>query len=999
MLLLLLIIFLPASAIIVAASLTHTSRVIKGEENRAILLVQSLSARHEQIVVGTEQMLTTLAQLPEVQKRDASACSELFRQIRKSFPFYAFLGAITAHGDVFASSPPLRDKVNLGDRKYVRDTILTHNLSVGEYHIGKISKTASLSYAYPAFDAEGNLTAIVIAAFNVDEYAHFLAGTNLPKGTSFTVTHKKGIRVFRVPENDANAPGEGVPEDVFREMSTGDELGTFRRTGDDDVYRIHAFKQLRLREDSPPYLYLKVGTPTNRFLEAAGFEMFGYLSVLGILGLLAMCLVWRYANRLLIRPVNQLVKTTQRFGKAEMWARTGLPHSNNEVGLLAKSFDDMASLLEMRDIERKKADDALRASEEMFRLLVENAPDAIFVQTKGLFAYVNPAAVNLFGADSRDQLIGKSNLERLHPDYREEVEKRIHLLTNEKKPVPNIEQNFLRIDGSVVEAETSAVPITYDGQDGALVFVRDISERIRAKEEHEHLNRLNRLILAAASEGIIGLDAEGKTIFSNPSSAAMLGYEIDEMLGKDMHELIHHSKLDGSLCPRSVCRMHATLRTGNPCPMREEALWRKNGEVFPALYSCTPIIEAGKIIGAVLTIRDITERKKDEEIKSMLEAKLSQAQKFEAIATLAGGIAHDFNNILAPIIGFTEMALRDVSLPGSIRNSLEQVFSAGLRAKDLVRQILTFSRPGEESGKRPLEISLLAKEVLKLLRASLPASVEIRQNLEKGRVLADATQIHQILMNLCVNATHAMEDNGILEVDLTRVDLSEEDLESLSLVGLNPGPFLRLSVSDTGCGMDVATMYRIFEPYFTTKSSGKGTGLGLAVVHGIVKRHDGAVSVQSVLGKGSTFTIYLPRLQAAAENIDEPTHYIEKGNEKILFVDDEQFMVETGTQILRLLGYQVTPVTDSMHALELFRADADRFDLIITDYTIPELSGTELAEEIHRIRPGIPIIMCTGLHENVPPDTAVEFGVEIIVKPFVVKDLAKIVRKALDSTE
>jgi CheY-like chemotaxis protein len=244
-----------------------------------------------------------------------------------------------------------------------------------------------------------------------------------------------------------------------------------------------------------------------------------------------------------------------------------------------------------------------------------------------------------------------------------------------------------------------------------------------------------------------------------------------------------------------------------------------------------------------------------------------------------------------------------------------------------------------------------------------------------------------------------MEDNGILEVDLTRVDLSEEDLESLSLVGLNPGPFLRLSVSDTGCGMDVATMYRIFEPYFTTKSSGKGTGLGLAVVHGIVKRHDGAVSVQSVLGKGSTFTIYLPRLQAAAENIDEPTHYIEKGNEKILFVDDEQFMVETGTQILRLLGYQVTPVTDSMHALELFRADADRFDLIITDYTIPELSGTELAEEIHRIRPGIPIIMCTGLHENVPPDTAVEFGVEIIVKPFVVKDLAKIVRKALDSTE
>jgi PAS domain S-box-containing protein len=996
MLLLLLIIFLPASAIIVVSSLTHGGRAIQDEANKATLLVQSLAARHEQITAGTKQMLGTLARLPELQKRDVPACSELFRQLRKSFPFYAFLGAVTPDGEIFASSPPIKDKVSLGDRKYVKDAIRTQGLSVGEYHIGKVSRVSCLSYAYPVFDAEGSLAAIVIAGFDVGEFSHFLTGLSLPNGSSFTVTDRKGIRLFRFPENDAVLPGEPTSEGAFMRMNGGPELGTFRRTGEDGVYRTYAFKQVRLQEGSSPYLYLKVGTASNRILEAAGLEMFGYLSVLGILGLLAMYLVWRHANHLLIQPVNQLVKTTQRFGKGEMWARTGLPHSTNEIGLLAKSFDDMASLLEMRDIERKKAGEALRASEEMFRLLVENAPDAIFVQTEGLFAYVNPAAVKLLGAKSPHQLIRRSNMERLHPDYREEVGRRIHLLSIEKKPVPNIELKFIRIDGSVVEVETSAVPITYNGQDGALVFVRDISERKRAKEEHEHLNRLNRLILGAASEGIIGLDVQGKAVFSNPSSAVMLGYEIEQMLGKDMHQLIHHSKPDGSVYPRNACPMHATLRTGNPCPMREEVLWRKNGEKFPALYSCTPIIEAGNIIGAVLTIRDITEHKKDEEIRSMLEAKLSQAQKFEAIATLAGGIAHDFNNILAPIIGFTEMALNDSSLPGQIRNGLEQVFNAGLRAKDLVRQILTFSRPDEETGRRPLEISLIVKEVLKLLRASLPAAIEIKQNLEKGRVLADATQIHQVLMNLCVNATHAMDDNGVLEVNLFRVDLSEDDLESLSLIGLKPGPFLRLSVSDTGCGMDTATMPRIFEPYFTTKDFGKGTGLGLAVVHGIVKRHDGAISVKSAPGKGTTFTIYLPCLKAAALTVDGPVHDLEKGNENILFIDDEQIMLEIGTQILSRLGYQVTSVTDGLKALELFRADADHFDLVITDCSMSKLTGTEFAKEIHRIRPGIPVIICTGFSEKTTLSTAVDFDVEIIVKPFVAKDLANMVRKALD---
>ena len=545
--------------------------------------------------------------------------------------------------------------------------------------------------------------------------------------------------------------------------------------------------------------------------------MLGYLSVLEALGILAMCIMWASAHRFLIRPIKQLVETTRLFGKGEMGTRTDLPHSSNEVGQLAKSFDDMASLLEMRDIERKRADEALRASEEMFRLLVENAPDAIFVQTQGFFAYVNPAAVKLFGAASPDQLVGKFNLERIHPDSREEVKKRIHELNLEKKPVPNAELKYIRIDGSIVDVETSAVPINYSGRDGSLVFVRDISERKWAEKEREHLNRLNQLILDAVNEGIIGLDAEGKCIFANPSATAILGYELEEMLGADIHGLIHHSKADGSVYPRHECLTLISLKNGSPQGMKEDYFWKKNGEKFPVVFSCTPIIEAGSVIGGVITFLDMTKRKRDEEIKSMLEAKLMQAQKLEAIGTLAGGIAHDFNNILSPIIGFTEMALQDIAHSSPMRSGLEQVLKAGLRARELVKQILAFSRPGRESEMVPLELSGIVKEVMKLLRASLPASIEIRQNLEKGCALADATQIHQVLMNLCVNAAHAMDDHGVLEVNLDRVDLRESDLESLSLIGLKPGPYLKLSVSDTGRGMDGATMHRIFEPYFTTR--------------------------------------------------------------------------------------------------------------------------------------------------------------------------------------
>jgi two-component system, cell cycle sensor histidine kinase and response regulator CckA len=996
LLVLLLIAFLPASAIIVSSSLVQRDRAIQEAGKGAILLARSLAAQQEQITAGTKQMLNTLAQLSEVKNLDAAACSKLFSQLHENYPAYSLIAAMRPDGSVFASDPPFEPGTSLSDRKYVRDAIRTHDFSAGEYILGRISKLPSFSFAYPVLGQDGKLILILSASLRLDEYAHFLRNANLPEGSAVSIMDHKGIRLFRFPEKNGIGPGQPVPEASFRKMSGDLDPGTFERTGEDGVPRIYAFKQLRLREDYTPYLYVSVGYANRKIFQTANREMLGYLFILGTVVLLVMCAAWLFAHHLLILPIKKLVETTRLFGKGDLGTRTGLPHSPNEVGQLAKSFDDMASLLEIRDTESQRANEALRASEEMFRLLVENAPDAIFVQTQGLFAYVNPAAVRLFGAASPDQLVGKPSLDRVHPSFHETVRKRIHLLGAEKKPLANAEVKLIRIDGSIVDAESSAVPITYNGHDGALVFVRDISERKWAEKEREHLNRLNQLILDAVNEGIIGLDAEGRGIFANPSAMAMLGYELEEMLGKDMHDLIHHSKEEGSVYPRHECLTLITLKTGTPHPMIENLFWRKNGESFPVVSSCTPIIEAGAVIGVVITFLDITERKRDEEIKSTLEAKLRLAQKLEALGTLAGGIAHDFNNILAPIIGFTEIALNDVRHSSPLKNNLEQVLKAALRARDLVKQVLTFSRPGRENERAPLEISMIVKEVMKLLRASLPATIEIRQYLEKGCALADATQIHQVLMNLFVNAAHAMNDTGVLEVNLIRIDLRESDLASLSLIGIRPGAYLKLSVSDSGGGIDEEIMKQIFEPYFTTKEAGKGTGLGLAVVHGIVRRHEGAVSVQSIVGKGTTFNIYIPEIKLKAEDPSEPLDEVAKGNENILLVDDEQIMVEMGTMILERLGYKVTSETDSPRALELFRANAGRFDLVITDFTMPKLTGTVLAKEISRIRPGIPIIICTGFSETVTPSITEEFDLAFIMKPFVVRDIAGLVRKLLD---
>jgi signal transduction histidine kinase/ActR/RegA family two-component response regulator len=392
------------------------------------------------------------------------------------------------------------------------------------------------------------------------------------------------------------------------------------------------------------------------------------------------------------------------------------------------------------------------------------------------------------------------------------------------------------------------------------------------------------------------------------------------------------------------------------------------------------------------------ERKWAEEEKKKLQAQLQQAQKMQAIGTMAGGIAHDFNNILFPIVGYTEMAMGDLPEDSLTRSNLEEVLKAADRAKGLVQQILTFSRQREQERK-PLKIQPVIKEALTLIRASLPTTIEISQNIDKGcgAILADPIQIHQVMMNLCTNAYHAMrEKGGVLGVTLTEVEIDSCDLGSN--MDLKPGPYLRLTVSDTGHGMERAEMERIFEPYFTTKSPGEGAGMGLAVVHGVARSHGGYITVYSEPGKGAAFHVYLPRIDgigiAPVPVSSEPAP---NGTERILFTDDEKQIVDMVQQMLERLGYHVTARTSSVEALKAFRTQPDKFDLVITDQTMPNMTGAKLAQKIMGIRPDIPIILCTGFSEVIAEEKAKAMGFrDFVMKPIVKTDIAKIIRRVLD---
>ncbi len=512
----------------------------------------------------------------------------------------------------------------------------------------------------------------------------------------------------------------------------------------------------------------------------------------------------------------------------------------------------------------------------------------------------------------------------------------------------------------------------------------EVTVRKKAEERLLHLATA----LEQAAEGILITEMDGTITYANPACEHIFGYSQNEIRGKNTRIL--RSGLQKDVFFRNIWK---SLSSGKIWSGRMSSK-KKDGSICELEVTVSPIRdEKGNFSSYVSVSRDVTR-------EIQMEKELRQAQKMEAMGTLAGGIAHDFNNILAAIMGYTELASFQSPPESPIHQNLERVITSTRRAKDLVRQILAFSRQTDQEA-RPIQLKLIINEALKMLRASLPSTIEMRKDIgsARGFVEADPTQVHQVVMNLCTNAAQAMEGGGVLTINLD--DYTVDNTNHHRYPEVVPGKFLRLTVIDDGEGIDQSIIERVFEPFFTTKEPGKGTGMGLAMVHGIIKRCEGAIRVESEPGKGTKFQVLFPRYHGTFTEEEAPTtKEIVPGQERIMFVDDEKALVTLVEEGLQRIGYNVHLETDSNKALDAFKQNPDNFDLVITDQTMPKLTGMELSRQMIQIRPDIPIILYSGLMDEITADMIESVGIRsFLSKPLMLKQLSEAIRQVLDSTE
>ncbi len=641
----------------------------------------------------------------------------------------------------------------------------------------------------------------------------------------------------------------------------------------------------------------------------------------------------------------------------------------------------------LRDVtQQHRVQEASRQSEARLQTVFEAMSEGVMqTQPNGRLMFANSAALRMLRLTSERLRAGTS------------VDGRWSFLREDETPLPTEEWpgalavakgiavrdvvvGLCHSDGSVLWMSVAAAPIMSDDEvESVVLTLRDISDR---KEAEENL-RLVESALDSTLEQVFLLNDQGRIIYANRQAMASLGYEADELYAKTVHDI------DTELCEADWTETWYRARSGER-PTFESEHTRKDGSKFPITMSASHIRHGdGEYLFAF--VRDVSH-------ETELASQLRQSQKMEAIGTLAGGIAHDFNNVLTAIIGYSELATGELEQGTPCHSYLDQVRHAADRAADMVSQILTFSRRREDE-RRPLILAPVVKESMKLLRGSLPPIIQVREKIavSKHMVDADPGQVQQVVMNLCTNAYHAMRPNG---GELT-VTLREEEVSAQQAarhVDLREGLYARLSIADSGHGMDEETQKRMFEPFFTTKKEGEGTGLGLASVHGIVKSHQGAILVKSKIGEGTCFDIYLPagkeigarKEEESAEDAD-PT-----GTERVLLVDDEPQVADSLRLGLQQLGYTVEWHGPGLDALEFFRKDPDQIDIVVTDQMMPGVTGLALAADVRLLRPEMPVIIYTGFAESVSTELAECAGIkEILHKPLTAHKLALAIRRAL----
>ena len=667
----------------------------------------------------------------------------------------------------------------------------------------------------------------------------------------------------------------------------------------------------------------------------------------------------------------------------------------DELDQVISSLNDMQVRIRDDIFKRKQTEQALKKSEKEYRSTLHNLLIGVVVHASDTTVLLcNPEAENILGL-KHEQMTGKKVID---PSWNF-VHENSTIMKLKDYPVNRVLSTQKVLSNSVVGINrpdkdyvtwviVNAIPIFTEENELEKIIVNfiDITSQKLAEKALQKSETLFRTVTEQSGEGLCLIDTEGNFLIANPVLRQMTGYNKTELPGIHIKDVV---------APETEMILFSKVINGQS-GSREIELIKKDGTSFLADIRGYPIkLENQNCMLGIIS--DITDIKIKEQEKKNLEIRVQQSQKMEALGTLAGGIAHDFNNILSSIIGFTELAKLNLNEDEETKSNLDEVLSAGLRARDLVKHILTFSRKAD-AQKNNIQIVPLIKECLKFLKASVPPNIDIRHHFTRTdiTVLSDPTQLHQIFMNLFTNAAYAMkEKGGILNVKLNSINIVQEEIYPIKEI--IPGKYVQLIISDTGCGIPENLIGKIFEPFFTTKDRMEGTGMGLSTVYGIIKEMKGEISVDSEEGLGSTFEILIPEQIGETQNSIDDDVKLTTGKGRILLVDDEPTIVKWCSQVLVRLGYRVAGFMNGMEALEKFKQDSNSFDLILTDLAMPQITGLELVKQIKEIRSDIPIILCTGFSDGLTKEKVQACGISaMVMKPMIASELALVVANFLD---
>lgn len=867
LMLLVLLSVLPALAIILHTGLAQQRSDIDSARRNLLLTVENLAEYQGTVTFGIRQMLMTIAHYPSLQQGDIEATDRLFSSLQQHSPVNSQL--LFARPDGMVSSGGRATPYSIADRSYFQEVVATRRLVAGGYVLSRPGSVPVLPYAFPVMGEHDQLSGVLVATVNLSHYQDLLQRMGFPEGSVVGIEDRNGLRLCRFPKLEGLANegvGQVLPEKIRRRISGPEVKGTYTEEGIDGVRRIYGFVQLRLPEEEDAYLYIRVGIPERSALVTASRRLRTNLLLFSAACSMALLAAWFLGNLTLVDPITQLARVSQQLGLGNLKARSRLSHTKGgEIGLLARSLDLMAANQEQREIERENTLQAISDLSRQNKLILDAAGEGIVgLDARGLVMFINPAAAAMTGFREEELLWQDLHL-MVHHCYQDgshypPCDCPMHRTLRWGVCCRVRNEVLWRKDGTSFPCAYSSTPIMNGGRiAGAVIIFRDISERVRAENLLRRSEEHFRLLIENISDVIIVLDSRGVIRYASPSLEKVLGHRLPDLRDRRGCRMVHEDDYYGVVDEfgRSLVLPGHSFSIEMRC-RHSDGTWRTFEAIGKSFYD-------GKgRLSLVLNLHDVTARRQAEDERAKMEAQFRQAQKMEAVGRLAGGIAHDFNNMLAVIIGHSDIALCRLSPDDPAHHHMQEILNAALRSSELIKQLLAFARK-QPIAPRIVDLNDNIARLIAMLERLIGSWIEIAWQPGEGLwpVKIDPTQLDQILVNLVVNARDAIGARGTITI-ATRNVVLDENVRQIS-AALSPGAFVLLTVADTGEGMDEETLRHIFEPFFTTKELGKGTGLGLSMVYGAVRQNKGMVDVESMVGEGTIFRIYLPRTYSLIE--------------------------------------------------------------------------------------------------------------------------------------